>query len=168
MPRPTKWRKVEFIPGHTYFVPFGKPKCQVEENILKIEELEAVRLKDIENLDQDQCAERMGVSRQTFQRILNEARGKIADALVQGKAIRIQGGNFTQNICNVRCLDCKHQWQESYENYEKMAEKEYECPKCGSQHTVCMEKGSGNFCYRHCWKKALKNYLTKEETEETP
>lgn len=163
MPRPTKWRKVEFIPGHTYFVPFGKPKCQLEENVLKIEELEAIRLKDTEDLDQDQCAERMQVSRQTFQRILNEARSKVADALVSGKAIRIEGGNFTQNICNVRCLDCNHQWQESYEKYERMADQAYECPKCHSRETVCIKQDEEVFCHRHCWKKALTKYLNQEE-----
>jgi len=153
MSRPVKLRKVEFIPGDTYFVPFAKPKCQLEENVLKVEELEAMRLKDIENLDQDQCAERMEVSRQTFQRILNEARCKVTDALVNGKAIRIQGGNFTKNICRVRCLSCEYQWEESYENYEKLAEESHPCPKCKSEETICLQQDPKSFCGRNCWKR---------------
>jgi len=150
MSRPVKWRKVEFVPGDTYFIPFGKPKCQLAENILKVEELEAIRLKDIENLDQDQCAKKMEISRQTFQRILNEARSKIADALVKGKAIRIEGGNFTQNICQIRCLSCGNQWEESYEN---LSHDSLVCPKCNAQQIICLEQEDKSFCGRRCCKK---------------
>lgn len=87
MVRPTKFRRVEFFPENTYFVPWGKPKCEIEEIVLKVEELEAMRLKDIEELNQEQCAERMQVSRQTFQNIIDSSRKKIATALTEGKAI---------------------------------------------------------------------------------
>ena len=59
VPRPTKFRRVEFFPEDTYFVPYNKPKCEIEEVNLKIEELEAMRLKDIEGLNQEECAEKM-------------------------------------------------------------------------------------------------------------
>ena len=62
MPRPTKFRRVDFFPENNYFVPMGKPKCELEEIVLKVEELEAMRLKDIEELNQEECAERMQVS----------------------------------------------------------------------------------------------------------
>jgi predicted DNA-binding protein (UPF0251 family) len=94
MPRPIKLRRVECIPMDTYFVPLGKPKCKLEEVILKVEELEAMRLKEIEVLNQEECADRMQVSRQTFQLIIDEARMKIAVALSEGKAININGGNY--------------------------------------------------------------------------
>lgn len=153
MPRPVKWRRVEFIPGDTYFVPFGKPKCQLEEVVLKVEELEALRLKDIENLDQDQCAQKMEVSRQTFQRIINRARSKVAEALIEGKAIRIEGGNFTKNICRFRCLNCGYEWDDSYENYLELSQTS-SCPKCNKESTACLEQKPINpFCRRHCWKK---------------
>ena len=106
MARPTKWRKIENIPAIAYFIPSNKEIVEISENILKLEELEAIRLKDLEGLEQSECADKMEVSRPTFQRILLSARGKIADSLVNGKTIHIEGGNFTQNICSVRCLDC--------------------------------------------------------------
>ena len=76
MARPTKFRRVEFFPENNYFVPWGKPKCEIEEIVLKVEELEAMRLKDIEDLNQEECAEKMQVSRQTFQNIIDSARKK--------------------------------------------------------------------------------------------
>lgn len=151
VPRPKKWRRVEFIPGQLYFVPVGKHACELEEQILKVEEVEAVRLKDIERLNQDECAERMNVSRQTFQRILGEARSKIADALINNKAIKAEGGDFTQNVCQVSCQDCGDTWDESYENLHTEAHKEYECIKCGSTKVVCCKKKNG-FCLKNCRK----------------
>ncbi len=94
MPRPVKQRIVCFEPKINLFKPAGIPKGQLEENIVSIEELEAVRLKDLEGLEQEDCAVRMGVSRGTFQRVLSSAREKITDALVHGKALRVEGGNF--------------------------------------------------------------------------
>ncbi len=94
MPRPPKCRRVEFVPEITYFKPAGVPLVNLEEISLTIEELEAVRLKDLEALEQEQCAEKMQVSRPTFHRILAAARRKIAEALVEGKAIKVEGGNY--------------------------------------------------------------------------
>ncbi len=94
MPRPPKWRRVEFLPEITYFKPAGVQLKQLEEIILTVEELEAIRLKDLEGLEQEECAERMGISRPTFCRIINSARSKIADALIKAKAIRIEGGKY--------------------------------------------------------------------------
>lgn len=94
MPRPIKWRRVAFIPEATYFKPAGIPMRVLEEVRLSVEEAEAVRLKDLEGLEQEQGAEKMNISRPTFQRVLVSARQKIAEALLNGKAIRIEGGNF--------------------------------------------------------------------------
>lgn len=152
MPRPVKWRKVAFIPGIRHYIPTGVPQCDLEENVLKIEELEALRLKDLEGLEQEEAAEKMEVSRQTFQRILNEARNKVTDALVNGKAIRIEGGNFTSNICPVKCLSCQREWRESYENYRKVLEGSYECPNCGSKEVTCAFSRGKHFCGGHCWR----------------
>lgn len=92
MPRPRKCRRIAFIPGATYFKPAGIPLRFLEEVCLTFEETEAIRLKDIEDLDQAGCAERMNVSRPTVQRIIESARKKMADALLNSKAIRIEGG----------------------------------------------------------------------------
>lgn len=94
MPRPPKCRRVAFLPNVTYFKPAGIPLRSLEEVRLSVEEAEAIRLKDLEGLEQEQGAEKMNISRPTFQRVLASAREKIADALLSGKAIRIEGGNF--------------------------------------------------------------------------
>ena len=94
MPRPVKWRRVAFVPDVTYFKPAGIPMRVLDEICLTVEEAEAIRLKDLESLEQEDGAEKMNISRPTFQRVLAAGRKKIADALLNGKAIRIEGGNF--------------------------------------------------------------------------
>lgn len=94
MPRPIKCRRVAFLPGTTYFKPAGIPLRELEENVITVDEIEAIRLKDIEDFEQEHCAQKMGISRATFQRILESVRKKITDALLNGKAIKIQGGTF--------------------------------------------------------------------------
>jgi predicted DNA-binding protein (UPF0251 family)/DNA-directed RNA polymerase subunit RPC12/RpoP len=152
MARPTKWRRIEKIPTIPYFIPSEKDITEVPENILKLEELEAIRLKDLEGFEQGECAEKMEVSRPTFQRILLSAREKIADSLVNGKVIHIEGGNFTRNICPVKCPDCGREWMESYENMESIKNGEYACPSCGSIKITCGQNCKGRFCRRNCWR----------------
>ncbi len=139
MPRPIKWRKVAHIPQNTYFIPCPKGKCKlrqpVEEQVLKVEELEAIRLKDIENLSQEECAEKMRISRQTFQNIIDEGRRKVAIALVQGKAISIGGGNYTTHICQVYCDDCGRTSEVSFESGD------IRCQSCGSAELLCGKTG---------------------------
>ncbi len=94
MPRPRLRRRVGFEPDVTYFKPAGIPKSELEETVISIDESEAVRLKDVESLGQEEAAIKMGISQPTFHRLLQSARTKIADAIVNGKAIRIEGGNF--------------------------------------------------------------------------
>ena len=129
MSRPLKCRRVAFVPGVTYFKPAGIPLRVLEEVRLTIEEAEAIRLKDLEGLEQEQCAERMSISRPTFQRVLASARQKIANALLDGKAIRIEGGNFEMEIRRFRCLK-GHEWDVPF---EVMAEAPPEvCPTCNT------------------------------------
>ena len=77
------------------FKPRGIPARELEEVVLPVEGLEAIRLSELEKLDHETAAGRMNVSRQTFGRVLAEARELIAEALVMGKMIRIQGGSYT-------------------------------------------------------------------------
>jgi predicted DNA-binding protein (UPF0251 family) len=142
MPRPTKCRRVDFFPENTYFVPLGKPKCELEEIVLKVEELEAMRLKDIEELNQEECAEKMQVSRQTFQNIIDSARKKIAIALTEGKAVNITGGHYTTNHCKFKCMDCGSIYDINYEQ-DKIT-----CPICGSEKVICGKKA--RFCGKWC------------------
>ncbi len=94
MPRPTMPRKIGFRTDITYFKPAGVPLRNLEEIVLTHEEIEALRLKDVENLEQNECAKKMGISQPTFFRVIRNARKKSSDAIVNGKAIRIGGGNF--------------------------------------------------------------------------
>ena len=76
MPRPLKCRRVEFLPNVTYFKPAGIPLRALEEVQLSVEEAEAIRLRDLEGLEQEEGAEKINISRPTFQRILSSARKK--------------------------------------------------------------------------------------------
>ncbi|MCK9292529.1 MAG: DUF134 domain-containing protein [archaeon] len=90
MPRPKRFRRILNIPKVTYFKPAGIPINRLEQIKLDFSELEAIRLKDHERLEQIECAKRMEISQSTFHRILLEARTKIADSLINGKAIKIE------------------------------------------------------------------------------
>ena len=114
MPRPPKCRRVAFLPNVTYFKPASIPLRALEEVQLSVEEAEAIRLKDLESLEQEEGAERMNVSRPTFQRVLASARQKMADALLNGKAIRIEGGSFEMASSRFRCLN-NHEWEVPFE-----------------------------------------------------
>lgn len=81
-------------PGVTYFKPAGIRMVDLEETNLTVDELEAIRLKDFLNLEQTEAAEKMNISQPTLHRLLQSARKKIADSLVNGKAIKIEGGNY--------------------------------------------------------------------------
>ena len=94
MARPLKQKWVQFEPGVTYFKPRGIPLMYLEEVIIPVEEFEALRLAELLDLDQKKAAKRMRISRTTFQRLLHSAHKKITDALVSGKAMRIEGGKY--------------------------------------------------------------------------
>jgi predicted DNA-binding protein (UPF0251 family)/predicted Fe-Mo cluster-binding NifX family protein len=94
MAREPKCRRVTSLPKYAVFRPVGVSLSKLEETVVKIEELEALRLKDLLGWEQAECAVSMRVSRPTFQRILNEGRRKMAEALTEGKAIRIEGGDY--------------------------------------------------------------------------
>ena len=89
MVRPFKRRFVRFNPNVVYFKPRAVPLSLLEEVELGIDELEALRLCDYKNLEQTEAAKKMKISQSTLQRILTSARKKIADALIEGKAIKI-------------------------------------------------------------------------------
>ena len=114
MSRPPKCRRVSFLPSVTYFKPAGVPLRALEEVQLSVEEAEAIRLKDLEGLEQEGGAERMNISRPTFQRVLASARQKMADALLNGKAIRIEGGSFAMALSWFKCLN-GHEWEVPFE-----------------------------------------------------
>ena len=97
MARPKKCRCVGCSPDSTYFKPKGIPLIDLEEVVLNMDELEAVRLADCEGLYHEEAAKRMDVSRPTFGRILGEARRKIAGAIIHGMALRIATADEADN-----------------------------------------------------------------------
>jgi uncharacterized protein len=110
MPRPRKWRKVCCMPRVDAFAPVGAPNTN-ELVTMSVDEYEIIRLIDLEGLSQDESAERMDVARSTVQRTYNDARKKLADFLINGKALRIEGGDYRlcdgnaqeQHGCHGRC-----------------------------------------------------------------
>jgi len=92
MPRPCCMRQIGFKPCADYFKPAGVPLRRLDEITLTLDELEALRLADLNGMYQEQAAQRMKISRPTFARIVEVARRKVADALIHGKALRLEGG----------------------------------------------------------------------------
>jgi len=151
MPRPSKCRRVAFAPDVTFFKPAGIPLRFLEEVHLSVEEVEAIRLKDIQGLEQEQGAEQMNVSRPTFQRVLASARRKIADALLNGKAIRIGGGNFEISPLRYRCA-ASHEWEVSCDDISTPPKL---CPVCNTADITLLQspdmicgKSSGGRCQK--------------------
>ena len=92
MTRPCCLRHIDANPCVVYFKPAGIPVRMLEEVILTLDELESLRLADLNGLYQEQAAEKMKISRPTFSRVVEQARRKVADALIHGKALRLEGG----------------------------------------------------------------------------
>ncbi|MBU0907762.1 MAG: DUF134 domain-containing protein [Nanoarchaeota archaeon] len=90
MPRPRLRRRICFEAKATYYKPAGIPLRALEEVVLKKDELEALRLQNLKELDQETAAKQMQISQPTFHRLLVEAKKKITDALINGKAIKIE------------------------------------------------------------------------------
>jgi uncharacterized protein len=109
MPRPRKWRRVCCLPESNVFGPLSGP-LQEEEIIMTVDEYETIRLIDLECLTQEECAERMNVARATVQKIYTDARLKLAESLVNGYILKIQGGEYElydNNEKNIGCRCCR-------------------------------------------------------------
>lgn len=127
MSRPVKCRRICGEPGADYFKPRGIPIRDLEVTALTMDEFEALRLADLEGLYQDAAGARMRVSRQTFGNILDSARRKVADCVVNGKAIKIEGGVYAiEDTREFRCGACQEKWQVPYGTGRPA-----ECPRCG-------------------------------------
>jgi predicted DNA-binding protein (UPF0251 family) len=104
MPRPKCHRHICGIPDKNYFKPRGIPSSELEEVVLSLDEYEAIRLADSEQFYQEEAAIQMNISRQTFGRIIEVAHKKIADVLMNGKALKIEGGEVAFDDIK----SCKH------------------------------------------------------------
>jgi predicted DNA-binding protein (UPF0251 family) len=136
MGRQPLWRRVNYVPQISYFKPAGVRLAQLQEICLAVEEAEAIRLKDLEGLEQEECAQKMNVSRTTFGRVLASARQKLADALLNGKAIRIEGGNFEIATRRFRCVR-GHEWEVPFE-VMKNAPTTQACPTCNTSNITAL------------------------------
>ena len=127
MARPRKDRLVGYHPDVSYFKPRGIPMMELDEVRLTVDECEAVRLADLLGLPHEAAGEKMGVSRATFGRIVQNARHQIADALIHGKAIKVEGGNYriVDRPRRFVCQKCTHQWEA-----RRGTGRPSHCPKC--------------------------------------
>jgi predicted DNA-binding protein (UPF0251 family) len=124
MPRPRCCRRIAGRPAVPRFKPAGIPAAALEEIVMTLDEFEALRLADLEGHYQEQAAERMDVSRATFGRILDAAHRKVADVLVRGKALRIEGGPVEwDSRRRPRCSRCALRRADSGDGTDR-------CPRC--------------------------------------
>ena len=126
MPRPRKWRRVCCLPENNRFGPLD---AQAEDTVtMTVDEFEAIRLMDVEGFTQEQCAAQMDISRTTVQGIYDSARKKLAQSLVNGKALLIEGGEY--RLCDGQGCGgngCRrHRCGRHFENMEKETEEPYE------------------------------------------
>lgn len=141
MPRPQCPRRVMCSPEAEYFKPRGIPLVALETVSLTLDELEAMRLADLNGFHQEKAAEAMCISRQTFGRIIESARKKVADALCNSKAMRIEGGEVEMVIGRrFICAGCSHEWEVPYGTGRPDA-----CPQCKSSqiHRAPADRGHG-------------------------
>ena len=127
MVRPQKNRRVAFNPEISYFKPRGIPMMQLQEVRLTVDEREAIRLSDLLGMSHEEAGRCMGVSRATFGRIIQNGRRAIADALINGKAINVEGGNYriVSETRIFKCNGCSHVWEE-----QKGTGRPRQCPIC--------------------------------------
>jgi predicted DNA-binding protein (UPF0251 family) len=140
VPRPCKCRFVNSEPQFLCFKPWGIPHDGLEEIELGLDELEAIRLADLEGLYQTDAAKQMGVSQATCGRLLASARRKIADAIIHGRALMINGGKVMRKGRTFTCDECHKDFTEPFGSGRPE-----KCPNCGSGnfHRTESERGMG-------------------------
>ncbi len=165
MPRPTKCRRVCHFPENLEFVPSNtngmepikpiKPIKSIEPIVLTVDEFETIRLIDKEGLSQEECGLQLGVARTTVQKIYNIARKKLAEALVLGLPLKINGGDF--QLCNGNAESC-------YKNdcFKKQIQREYQMDKGGNIMRIAVTYEDGNIFQHFGHTKQFKMYDVEE------
>ncbi len=127
MPRRKRHRFVHREPTVSVYKPAGVPAKELEEILLTVDEFEAIRLADYEGLNQRQACTIMKISQPTFNRILASARNKVAQGLVEGQVLRIEGGRYVlgDGSGGLQCTDCGYRLDMEKDQQNK-------CPRCGS------------------------------------
>lgn len=130
MVRPKKHRMVAFNPEISYFKPRGIPMHDLSEVRLTVDEREAIRLADLQGMSHEEAGQQMHISRATFGRIIQQARKIVADALINGKAINIEGGNYkmVDQVRMFTCGKCNHRWVEPLGTGRPES-----CPRCNHE-----------------------------------
>jgi uncharacterized protein len=126
MTRPKCCRRIGCMPDVNYFKPKGIPSSSLEEVILTLDEFESIKLADFEEMYQEQAALKMNISRQTFGRIVDSAHKKIADVLIHGKALKIEGGAIkVEAPTKIKCRKCNHLFKQPIDRGNPI-----DCPRC--------------------------------------
>ncbi len=126
MARPEKQRFVGDPPKVSMFKPRGIPLSHLESVVLSLDELEAIRFADLEGDQHEHAAAKMNISRPTFGRILERAHKTVADALLHGKALQIEGGPVTTaRREQIRCRRCQRAWE-----VPAPIASTFKCPRC--------------------------------------
>lgn len=138
MPRKKMKRMVQSPPLFTEFKPVGVRRLSLESIELSIDEYEAIRLADHIDMNHNEAAAEMEISRSTFTRLIENARKKIAEFVIEGKQLQIDGGNihFRGNI--IKCSSCGHMFKTSFEKNM------IKCPACGSKNLIDLAGGFGH------------------------
>lgn len=141
MARPQKNRRVHTPPLYTNFKPAGIYARDLKQVILSLDEFEAIRLSDFIGMSQEEAALEMEISRPTFTRLIEAARKKMSDFLINGKILRLEGGNvhFRQNI--LKCETCGYSFHTGFNTEIKS------CPHCGSSK---LQNLAGSFGHGKC------------------
>ncbi len=140
-PRPFMCRKISSTAPVKCFSPKGVPFCKLEKIMLNPDELESIKLADYDLLYQSDAADKMGISRQTFGNIINSAHKKIADALLNGKAICLKGECDKKVIQQFECPKCSIVWDFQQSENAK-------CPKCENTESIRLYQTKENLEYK--------------------
>jgi len=141
MPRPQFNRIVHEPPLYSDFKPIGIRRHHLEQIILTLDEFEAFRLADQLGLSHALAADEMEISRSTFSRLIEKARKKIADFIIQGKSLTIGGGTVHFRVNIIQCKDCEHMFKINFEQSIN------ECPACHSEKILNL---AGSFGHGKC------------------
>ena len=138
MSRPQKNRIIKEPPVFSQFKPVGIMGRIVETVVLSLDEYEAFRLSDHLGFSQEEASSEMEISRPTFTRLIETARKKVSEMIVNGKMLIIEGGNihFRKNL--IRCRNCGHMFNINIEDDIR------KCPSCGSEQLVNLAGGFGH------------------------
>ncbi len=146
MARPEKKRNVLAPPAFNNFKPAGIQMSKLGSVTLTLDEYEALRLADYDGLEHSEAAIKMEISRPTFTRLIAKTRYKVAQLIVEGKVLQIEGGSVHFANNRIICIDCKKVYPGNFtDNYK------YTCPKCGSAKFENLAEGFGHgrCCSQH-------------------